>query len=247
MMENTIEKTHDTKVAADFGTRHLLEIVCLGKKDYGEVLKLQRGLVDARANCVIPDTLVLVEHNPVITVGRSGQTSHILASSDVLARNGIAVYEVERGGSVTYHGPGQLVGYPIMMLPGGLRGAVGFLRKLEEVLIRVLHEFGVTGYRRPGMTGVWTDEGKVAAIGVAVRRNVTFHGFALNVDPNLSHFEWIVPCGLAGERVTSLSRLVGHAVPLGEAGKSVIKGFRDVFGVTPKESIRSGEMPAEWM
>ncbi|MHA2621010.1 MAG: lipoyl(octanoyl) transferase LipB [bacterium JZ-2024 1] len=246
-MENTIEKTGGSEGGTDFDTRHLLKIVCLGKKDYSEVLTLQRRLVDARANRVIPDTLVLVEHHPVITVGRSGQTSHIVASSDVLARNGIAVYEVERGGNVTYHGPGQLVGYPIMMLPGGLRGAVRFLRNLEEVLIQVLHEFGVTGYRRPGMTGVWTDEGKVAAIGVAVRRNVTFHGFALNVDTNLSHFEWIIPCGLAGERVTNLSRLVGHAVPLGEVGKSVIKGFTDVFGVTPKESVTSGEMPVEWM
>jgi lipoate-protein ligase B len=237
-MTTSAENLCPSTVADDPATRRRLRVLYLGRADYVKTLELQRRLVLERAEGVIPDSLILVEHNPVITVGRSGNPNHIVASREVLGRMGIGVYEIERGGDVTYHGPGQLVGYPIMRLAEGLRGAVPFLRSLEEVLILALQEFGVRGFRRQGLTGVWTSQGKVAAIGVAVRKNVTFHGFALNVTTDLSHFRFIVPCGLANEPVTSLEKLVGGPVSLEAVADAVVSAFCYVFDKEPdRESL----------
>lgn len=238
--------THATLSIGNGEKRHPLRITYLGKADYGETLKLQRILVEDRAEARIPDTLLLVEHNPVITVGRAGRPAHILASRESLTKRGIALYEVERGGDVTYHGPGQIVGYPIVRLSDGLRGVVPYVRNLEEVLIRALKTFGVTAYRRPGLTGVWTDQGKVAAIGVSVRRLVTFHGFALNVNTDLSHFELIIPCGLPAERVTSLSRILGRPLTMAKVVQAVVTAFMDVFKAFPENPPEIEVLPHEW-
>jgi lipoate-protein ligase B len=232
--------------AEDPETRSILRVTRLGRADYAETLELQKRLVGERADGRIPDTLVLVEHEPVITVGRSGRPEHILASREALAQAGVPVFHIERGGDVTYHGPGQLVGYPIMRLRDGLRGAVPLLRDLEEALILALRLLGVRGFRRPGMTGIWTDQGKVAAIGVAIRRNVTFHGFALNVNTDLSHFEFIVPCGLSCERVTSISEILGSRMPLARAAEAATAGMLAVFGGREDSNPADFKMPVEW-
>ncbi len=153
------------------------------------------------------DRLLLVEHPPTVTIGRSAEPAHLLLSPERLAARGIALHEASRGGSVTYHGPGQLVGYPILDLRRRGLGLHRALRLLEEALIEALDELGVEAFAREGLTGVWTAEGKVAAIGIAVRRGITLHGFALNLAPEPGLFELIVPCGLAGERVTSVREL----------------------------------------
>ena len=193
---------------------HLLQ---LGRVPYGEGLRIQRDLVAARKAGAIADTLVLLEHPPVLTLGRNAHRFNILASDDLLASKGVSIYEINRGGDVTYHGPGQLVGYPIVDLRGDLPGKKGphlgpvdYVRLLEEVLIRAAREFGVPAQRVPGRTGVWTlaggsiPEKKVAAIGVHVSCGITSHGFALNVTTDLRDFEWIVPCGIADRGNTSL-------------------------------------------
>jgi len=193
---------------------HLLQP---GRVSYAEGLRLQARLVAARKQGLVGDTLVLLEHPPVLTLGRNSSRAHVLASDEFLARRGVELHEINRGGDVTYHGPGQLVGYPILDLRGdwpGKRGPhlgpVDYVRLLEEVLIRVAGEFGVKAQRIGGRTGVWTLGGgsvlekKIAAIGVHVSGGVTSHGFALNVTTDLRDFQWIVPCGIADREVTSL-------------------------------------------
>jgi lipoyl(octanoyl) transferase len=193
---------------------HLLQ---LGRVSYAEGLRVQAELIAARKAGTIGDTLVLLEHPPVLTLGRNAHRSNILASDELLAAKGVEIHEVNRGGDVTYHGPGQLVGYPIVDLRGDLPGKKGphlgpvdFVRLLEEVLIRTCREFGVNTQRICGRTGVWTlaggsvQEKKVAAIGVHVSQGVTSHGFALNVTTDLRDFDWIVPCGIMDRVTTSL-------------------------------------------
>jgi lipoyl(octanoyl) transferase len=199
---------------------HLLH---LGRVRYAEGLAIQQRVVDARKQGLIGDTLLLLEHPPVLTLGRNSSRSNVIASDEFLASRGIEIHEINRGGDVTYHGPGQLVGYPIVDLRGDLPGKKGphlgpvdFVRMLEEVLIRVCNDFGVLTKRIQGRTGVWTGvfaegsagdrdlEKKVAAIGVHVSQGVTSHGFALNVTTDLRDFQWIVPCGISDRDVTSL-------------------------------------------
>jgi lipoyl(octanoyl) transferase len=193
---------------------HLLQ---LGRVSYAEGLRVQAELIAARKAGTIGDTLVLLEHPPVLTLGRNAHRSNILASDELLAAKAVEIHEVNRGGDVTYHGPGQLVGYPIVDLRGDLPGKKGphlgpvdFVRLLEEVLIRTCREFGVNTQRICGRTGVWTlaggsvQEKKVAAIGVHVSQGVTSHGFALNVTTDLRDFDWIVPCGITDRVTTSL-------------------------------------------
>lgn len=190
----------------------ILNLLNLGRVPYAEGLDLQRQLVEAVHDGRIGNTLVFLEHPPVLTLGRNASRDHILASDEFLAYRGVEVHEINRGGDVTYHGPGQLVGYPIFDLRSFTPrlGAVDFVRKIEEALIRACGDFGVPAQRIPGRTGVWTlaggsvQEKKIAAIGVHIARGITSHGFAFNVCPDLRDFELIVPCGIADRAVTSL-------------------------------------------
>lgn len=200
----------------------LLQVLHLGLIDYGTALKLQETLVDLRKRGRIADTLLLFEHPPVITLGRNAKSANIVASPEFLAERGVEVFEINRGGDVTFHGPGQLVGYPICDLRGltpgvsGKRiGAVEFVRRMEEVLIRACADFDIAAERVPGLTGVWTPERKIAAIGVHISRGVTSHGFALNVATDLEQFKLIVPCGISNKDVTSMKQELGGRVTPG--------------------------------
>jgi len=184
-------------------------LVELGRIEYEAAWALQRALADARRAERVPDLLLLVEHPPTFTIGRGGDLANLLASPAHLAALGARVYEVDRGGDITYHGPGQLVGYPIIDLLGRGRDVHRYLRLLEEALIRALAELGVHAGRLPPHTGVWVGAEKVAAIGVKISRGVTLHGFALNIAPDLDHFAAIIPCGIRDKGVTSLARLLG--------------------------------------
>ena len=206
-----------------------LQIVWLGRRVYAEAWNLQKTLHRARVEERIPDTLLLLEHPPVITLGKGARREHVLFPEQVLKKMGVELYEVERGGDVTYHGPGQLVGYPIVHLRSGLAGIRPFVEGLERMGMLVLERYGIRAERDPRHRGVWVGRAKVMAVGVAVRRWVTFHGFALNVDPDLSHFSWIIPCGISDRGVTSIARLVGRSIPLGEVVPHVIQAFVETF------------------
>jgi lipoyl(octanoyl) transferase len=237
----------------------VISVVQLGQVGYAEGLRLQRRLVDLRKAGEIGDVLLLLEHSPVITLGRNAKAANVLASPDALAARGIEVFECDRGGDVTFHGPGQLVGYQIFDLRGhelhpldgdlrsqnlaggGARatqtrktlGAVDYVRRLEEVLIRTCGGFGIPTRRVAGLTGVWTEEepsAKIAAIGVHISRSVTSHGFALNVNTDLSYFDMIVPCGIMTKPVTSMRKELGRELDLNEVAQSVSRNFGIVFG-----------------
>lgn len=208
-----------------------LLLLDLGRRRYGEVLELQRQLCRQRMNGELgSDLLLLVEHEPVVTLGRGTRASSLPVPAAGLAAHGFEVFDVERGGDVTLHAPGQLVGYPILDLTGWRRDLHWYLRQLEEVLIRGLDAVGVPAGRDPGRTGVWTGGRKIASIGIHVKQWVTFHGFALNVTTDLSHFDLIVPCGLAGVTMTSVAReRPGLADPWTATRAAVISAFALVF------------------
>ncbi len=201
---------------------------------YPDALALQRSLVDERRAGHIPDTLLLVEHPHVLTLGVRGDggRSHILATDDALASRGIEVHETGRGGDITYHGPGQIVGYPIIDLNPDRRDVHRYVRDLETVLIRTAADYGVDAGRIEGLTGVWVGNEKLAAIGVRIARWITSHGFALNVTTNLDHFGLIVPCGIADRGVTSLSRLTGGPIEAVAVEFRIIEHFANVFGMS---------------
>lgn len=209
-----------------------LEVRRLGLVEYDAGLALQAKLVEARKSGAIPDQLLLLQHPPVITLGvkTRNDRSHIVASEARLAGEGVAVFETGRGGDVTYHGPGQLVGYPIISLHPDRRDVHRYVRDLEEVLIRTAGAFGVTAGRVPGLTGIWVGDEKLAAIGVRISRWVTSHGFAFNVTTNLDHFDLIVPCGITDRGVTSLARLLGQAPSMAEVETIAAQAFAEVFG-----------------
>ncbi|MCS7173631.1 MAG: lipoyl(octanoyl) transferase LipB [Armatimonadetes bacterium] len=202
-----------------------------GIADYAFTWALQRELVRLRQQGEIPDVLLLLEHLPVITCGRATRPEHLLTPRKTLERMGFRVFEVERGGSVTYHGPGQLVGYPIVDLRTYGENVVGYVRMLEESVIRALQGFGIQAARRPGFPGVWVGEEKIAAVGVAVKRRVTMHGFALNVNTDLDRFRVINPCGI-GYVPTSMEKVLGRAVPLDEVRDVYARSFEEVFRVS---------------
>ena len=206
-------------------------IVRLGQVDYEEAWDMQRRTVEARVADTIPDVLFLLEHPHVYTLGRGGHAENILLDQASLASRGAKVLWVDRGGDVTYHGPGQLVGYPIVDLARLGKDTHQHLRRLEDVLIRALADFGLDSHRETSYTGVWVDDEKVAAIGVRVSRWITSHGFALNVDPNLDYFANIIPCGIRQKGVTSISRLLGRPVSRAEAEAAVLRHFPAVFDV----------------
>jgi lipoyl(octanoyl) transferase len=221
----------------------VLSVVWLGRVGYRNGLRMQQRLVEQRKAGVIGDVLVLLEHPPVLTLGRNAGREHVLLDDAALQARGVPLVETNRGGDVTYHGPGQLVGYPIFDLRGELRGAgrrlgpVDFVRQLEEVLIRVMAEYGVLTARVAGRTGVWTlasgsiAEKKIAAIGIHVSAGITSHGLALNVTTDLRDFEWIVPCGIADRGVTSLEQeSTSTDLSLSTAAERVARQFGQVFG-----------------
>lgn len=204
----------------------------LGTVDYQSALDLQAELVEQRKRGEIPDQLLLLEHPDVITLGVKGRSdrSNVLASDAALAEQGIALFETGRGGDVTYHGPGQLVGYPIIDLKPDRCDVHRYVRDLEEALIRAVADFGIEARRIEGLTGIWVGHDKLAAIGVRISRWVTSHGFALNVATDLSRFGLIVPCGIADKGVTSMERLRGHPVPMDEVRKTVASHLAEIFG-----------------
>lgn len=216
-------------------------VIDLGLRSYAEALSFQRELAAARIDKREPlDVLVLVEHPPVITLGRSTKAGNLLATNDDLARRGVELFEVERGGDVTFHGPGQLVGYPIVDLTGHKQDLHWYLRQVEEVLIRAVSPFGVVADRNPGKTGIWTNGRKLASIGVHARQWVTWHGFALNVSTDLSYFDLMVPCGISGVDMTSVERellegatrgvCLAPSPSLGEdVREATINAFAEVF------------------
>jgi lipoate-protein ligase B len=204
-----------------------LLIADLGRRAYGEVLSLQRGLCRRRvAGEIIDDILLLVEHPPVVTLGRGTHAASLPVSAESLRARGVEVYEVERGGDVTWHGPGQLVGYPIVDLKHHREDLHWYLRELEGALIDALGVLGVAAERRPGLTGVWTGGRKIASIGIHVKQWVTFHGFALNVTSDLAGFGLIVPCGIQGVTMTSVARELGTP-NAGAAADALWRGARD--------------------
>ena len=214
----------------------ILHVLPLGLVEYDQALELQRRLAQMRIRGEVDDLLLLLEHPPVITLGRGGKANHLLAEQGELRQRGIQFVEVERGGDITYHGPGQLVGYPILDL--NLHGCDIhlYVRRLEEVLIRTLRNFGIDAERRVGLTGVWVGTQKIASIGVHIRRWVTWHGFSLNVDMDLSYFGLIVPCGIDGVAMTSMALLKGEEVPLPEVMERLAQCFAETFRLEPKSN-----------
>ena len=243
----------------------MISVLQLGVIDYATGLRLQERLVALRKNGEIGDVLLLLEHAPVITLGRNAKRENVIASHEILAERGVEIFECDRGGDVTFHGPRQLVGYPIFDLRGFPSsethrhhlGVVEYVRKLEEVLIRTCGDFGIPTQRIQGLTGVWTqgpstslgmtkedlgmakeklgmtmksDEAKIAALGVHISRGVTSHGFALNINTDLSYFDLIIPCGIASKPVTSMAKESGRDVPMQDVVHAVARNFGTAFG-----------------
>ncbi len=206
-------------------------VLSLGRMPYLEAWDLQKRLHRLRVQDRIPDTLILLEHDPVITLGRQGKEENIHVAPEFLASQGVPVVRVERGGDVTYHGPGQLVGYLFFKLRDSLTRVRHLILALEEALIYALATYGISAAKDPEYIGVFVEQDKIAAIGVAVHQRVSFHGFALNVQPNLEHFRWILPCGLQDRGVTSMEALLGHPVPLPEVAQRVVRGMEQAFGL----------------
>ena len=225
-------------------------LISLGHTKYLEVLDLQRELVKLRQRHRIPDTLLLVEHEPVITLGRRGNTANILSTVEDLVSQGIQIRQTERGGDVTYHGPGQLIAYPIIHLTQREISIRTYVHMLEETIILTLDDFDIRAGREPQHRGVWVGDLKVAALGVAIRRWVTFHGFALNVSPNLDHYCHINPCELGHEQVTSMASLLGEPVSMAEVTKKLLSNFIELFPgewrtLSPDELLREIEIDDE--
>ncbi len=221
---------------------HVFELGTIG---YARAWDLQRRLVELRKAEAIPDVLLLCEHPHVITLGRNGKREHLRASDELLSEMGIEFCHTDRGGDITYHGPGQLVGYPILDLKQVKRDVGAYMRSLEEVLMRVTSDFGLRADRIAGLTGVWVGGEKLAAMGVHISRWVTSHGFALNVNTDLSYFDLIVPCGLATRRATSLAVLLGGRVEMAKVNASVVKHFGEVF--FRETHLARSQDPEEWL
>jgi len=201
----------------------------LGIEEYGKIFQLQKQLNHARQNGSLPDTVILLEHHPCFTVGRRGGIGHILVSNQFLDQEGIRVYETDRGGDITYHGPGQLVCYPILDLNGFGCDVHGYARRMEETLIRTLESFGIAAGRKEGYPGVWAGAAKIGAEGIAIRHWVTMHGVSLNVCPDLRHFSFIVPCGISTLGVTSMEELLGRPVEMALVRRELRRQLNGVF------------------
>jgi len=202
-----------------------IRVMDLGHRSYEEVWNIQKDMQSKRINNEIEDILILVEHDPVYTLGKNADTNHLLQSRD----RSIDVFNIERGGDITFHGPGQLVGYPILDLANYKKSVDWYMRSLEQLTIDVLGEFGILAHRVEGLTGVWVGDEKIAAQGVRLSRWVTMHGFSLNVDPDLSFYDGIIPCGIFDRGVTSMQRLLGTTQKMGKVKSLVIDKFNQIF------------------
>jgi lipoyl(octanoyl) transferase len=234
-------------------------IIDVGLIGYAKAWELQKRLVAARKSGSIEDVLLLCEHPHVITLGRNGKREHLLASEQVLRQKGVEFHSSDRGGDITYHGPGQLVGYPILNLSAIRKDVVWYVRMLEEVMIRATAEFGIRSERVTGKTGIWVrgasdsnvpsvTEEKLGAIGVHLSRWVTSHGFAYNMSTDLRYFDLIVPCGIAGRKATSLEKILGRSVTRKEVVQPMVRNFGEVFGLEMRETSREdllAELQAE--
>lgn len=224
-----------------------LEVIDLHRQAYRPAWEFQRQLQRQRIDGKIPDTLLLLEHDPVYTIGKNGTDLHVIASEQFLKSHGIEVVHVDRGGDVTYHGPGQLVGYPIFDLHDHRQSISWFMRTLEEVFIRALSHWGISGSRTEGYTGVWVGDEKILALGVRISRWVTMHGFAFNVNTQLRDFAGIIPCGIFHRGVTSLQKILGKPVDMAEVKEIVAAAFAENFGFTSvsrREARRLEELNA---
>lgn len=227
--------------------RHVTVIHLSGLVPYVPMWERQRVLAKARERNDVDDLLLLLEHEPVYTNGRGGDRRHLLVDAATLATLGMSYHEVDRGGDMTYHGPGQLVGYPIVVLEGLGLSVRGYVRRLEQALIRTAAHFGVAAHAVPGYTGVWVGMEKLAAIGVRVSRGVAYHGFALNVCPDLAAFTRIVPCGIPDRGVTSLARLTGRSISVAEVIPACANAFGEEFGVDLRWREQAGPpLQDEW-
>ena len=203
---------------------------------YEEAFELQKRLVKMRAQDIINDTLILLEHPPVLTVTRKATLKNILVSPEELEEKGIALCHTNRGGDITYHGPGQLVGYPIMNLKAHGKDLHGYVRNIEEIIIKLLKDYTITAHRDKNNPGVWVGEEKIAAVGIAVKSSwTTMHGFSFNINPDLSHYSLIVPCGISDKGVTSLARLLGKTISRKDVCEKLIQHYGDVFNLTTRE------------
>ncbi len=207
-----------------------LTVIQLGRAAYEPVLDVQKQQHRERVEGNVPDRLLFVEHEPVYTLGKAADPDHLVASDRFLRNEGIDVVEVERGGDVTYHGPGQVVGYPVLDLREHRRSISWYMRSLEETIIRTLETFGIESTREEGRPGVWVDQEKICAVGVRIARWVTYHGFALNVDPEMDHFEGIIPCGISDAGVVSMSDLLSPVPDPAEIRRELTSSFRNIFG-----------------
>lgn len=215
-------------------------VIDLGSQAFKECWDLQHKVHRARKEEILPDCLLLVEHPHVLTLGRGGKKENILVSETFLRERGIPCLSVERGGDVVYHGPGQLVGYPIFALKREGIGIVNFVWRLEEAMIQILKDYGIIGQRNERNRGVWVGKDKVGFVGIAVRSGISLHGFALNVNPDLSFFELIQPCGLKEVKATSIKALLGKEIDLEEVKKSAITHFQGVFNISMQRMKMSG-------
>ena len=215
----------------------------LGLVDYQKGLLLQERLLNSRKRGAISDVLLLLQHPSVFTIGRSGIVENIIVAKETLVKEGIPVFHTNRGGDVTYHGRGQIVGYPILNLRENGLTAHQYIWNLEEVVIRTLVNFGIGGQRVSGRRGVWVGEEKVCALGLRVSGEVSMHGFALNVNTNLKYFTYIIPCGITGVSITSVSKLLGHEVEIGEIQENLLWHFSQVFRFT----LEYGERLDKWL
>lgn len=219
-----------------------LSVVDAGVLDYFDAWDLQRNLARSRRAGTIGDTLLLTEHPPTYTIGRSGSRLNLLIDQETLDRVGARCYEVDRGGDITFHGPGQLVGYLIMDLGRAERGLRRFVGNLEQATIGTLFDYGIEGAPSPGKPGVWVRGRKIAAIGVAVSRRVTYHGFALNVNPDLSYFDYMIPCGIPGSSATSMERELDRSVEQPGVMRCIIEQLGRTFGVQPVRDVTLGDL-----
>lgn len=217
-----------------------LEVRSLGRVAYSDALQLQKELENRVIERRLKDYLLLLEHPHTFTIGRRSKTDGVLATAEILRKLGVEVFETNRGGKVTYHGIGQIVGYPIISLSPDREDVHRYVRDIEEVLIRTMADFGIDAFRIEGLTGVHTADGKVAAIGVHIKRWVTTHGFALNVNTDLSYYNWIIAC--EGEPVTSMNRLLDREVDMAGVEDRIVENFKEVFGYesTPRTRAETG-------
>ncbi len=214
----------------------------LGFIDYKEAWDLQRETFELRVKNKIPDVIYLLEHPNTYTLGKTADHNNLVGSEEYLSTNKISVYDIDRGGDITYHGPGQIVGYPIISLTDWKQDTHKYLRALEETIIRTCSEYEITGGRIPEYTGVWVEDRKIAAIGIKVSRWITMHGFAFNINTDLSFFSGIVPCGIPDKDVTSIKREIKSDVPIDEVKSKIVRNFAGIFGYTDVDQVTKGEI-----